>query len=437
MKNYVFLLLILVSFSAQSQIQFSSFQEVLNYADEHALAIQSAKLGEEIAISEKKEAGTYLLPSIGGSLGYNDNITLQPTLIPAQLFNPEAPEGSFQEATFGTKYQYSRGLQAQWDVLNFQKTFAFQTAKLGVAESKANTEVNRFNTYNQLASTYYSILLTQESIRIYEENVKVSTSIFELTEKKFQEGLLSESELNRAAINKLQNKRNLDLATNNLSQFYLQLQSQLNTKETIKILDSPEKFALSQTSIMYTHPEILWQEAKLKSSESILKQSKAARIPSLSLIYQNNQTWATDNFMDFSNANRLPNQTFGLSLNLSGLFGLSNRHKIKQSQTQLQMQQMQLDNTKLVKEQEDNLLQLQWDQASEQLRDSKEILALQEKNDTHAENTYESGLISLSNRLDQYDDLLASQDNYLQSLASFSLAQYKIYLRQIDFTQNK
>ncbi|MEM6800765.1 MAG: TolC family protein [Bacteroidota bacterium] len=437
MKNYVFLLLMLFSFPVQSQIQFSSFQEVLDYADEHALAIQSAELGEQIALSEKKEARTYLLPSIGGSLGYNDNLTLQPTLIPAQLFNPEAPEGSFQEATFGTKYQYNTSLQAQWDILNFQKTFAFQTAKMGVEESMANTELSRFNTYNQLASTYYSILLTQESIRIYKENVELSASIFELSEKKYQEGLLSEAEVNRAAIKKLQNKRNLDMAQNNLSQFYIQMQGQLNTKEEIKISDSPDTFKLAQTSIMFTHPEVLWQEAKLKSTESMLKQSKAARIPSLSLIYQNNQIWATDNFMDFANATRLPNQTIGVSLNLSGLFGLSNKHKIKQSQTQLQMQKIQLDNTKLLKAQEDNLLQLQWEQASEQLRDSKEILALQAKNDIHAENTYESGLISLSNRLDQYDDLLASQDNYLQSLASLSLAQYKIYLRQIDFTLNK
>ena len=426
-----------MSLPASAQLQFHSFQELLDYADEHAIAIRSAELSEQIAEAEKREAQTFLLPTINTSLGYNDNITLQPTLVPAQLFNPDAPADEFQELTFGTQYTYSRGFSAQWDILNFQKNFAFQTAKIGVEESKANTEINRYNTYNQLASTYYSILLSQESIRLYEENVELSASIFRLAEEKFEQGLISEADLNRSAIKKLQDQRNLDLAQNNLHQFSLQLMGQLNTKEEIKILDSPDSFLLTTTSIMFAHPEIVMQEAKVKKYESILKQTKASRLPSLSFIYQNNKSWATNDFMDFSNANQLPQQAFGVSLNLSGLFSPSNRQKIKQSKSQLQLQQMQLDNTRLIKDQEDDLLQLQLKQSSNQLANSKEILRLQEKNDRHAANTYESGIISLDNRLNKYDELLASQDQYLQSLASYSLAQYKIYIRQIDFSPKK
>ncbi|MEM8890580.1 MAG: TolC family protein, partial [Bacteroidota bacterium] len=276
MKHLLILLLIAISIPAKSQLQFHSFQELLEYADEHAIAIRSAELNEQIAESEKKEAGSFLIPTINASLGYNDNITLQPTLVPAQFFNPEAPEDEFQELNFGTKYNYTRGFSAQWDILNFQKNFAFQTAKLGVAESKANTEISRYNTYNQLASTYYSILLSQESIRLYEQNVELSTSIFELAEEKFEQGLISEADLNRSAIKKLQDQRNLDMARNNLQQFSLQLMGQLNTKEEVKILDTPASFMLTQTSIMYAHPEIVMQEATVKKYESMLKQTKAA-----------------------------------------------------------------------------------------------------------------------------------------------------------------
>ncbi|MEL6250992.1 MAG: TolC family protein [Bacteroidota bacterium] len=437
MKHLLFLLLIVMSIPAKSQLQFHSFQELLEYADEHAIAILSAELNEQIAESEKKEAGSFLIPSINASLGYNDNISLQPTLVPAQFFNPEAPEDEFQELNFGTKYNYTRGFSAQWDILNFQKNFAFQTAKIGIEESKANTEINRYNTYNQLASTYYSILLSQESIRLYEENVELSTSIFELAEEKFEQGLISEADLNRSAIKKLQDQRNLDMARNNVQQFTLQLMGQLNTKEEVKILDTPASFMLTQTSIMYAHPEIVMQEATVKKYESMLKQTKAARLPSLSFIYQNNKTWATNNFMDFSNANQLPQQVFGVSLNFSGLFSPSNRFKVKQSKSQLQLKQMQLENTRLIKDQEDDLLQLQLKQNSDQLANSKQILQLQEKNDFHAEQTYQSGIISLDQRLNKYDELLLSQDQYLQSLASYSLAQYKIYIRQIDFSPKK
>ncbi len=426
----------LLGLRGTAQIQFHSFKEVLKYADDHAFAIQSAKIGEQIAVSEKKEAGADLFPSINPSFGYTDNITLQPALVPAQIFNPEAPDGAFEELTFGTKYNYAASLQVQWDVLNFQKIFALQTANTATESSKIKTEINRFKTYNQLASTYYSILLTQESIRIYEENVDVSASIYEHAQEKYQQGIISEADLNRAKIQQRQNQRNLKNAKNNLEQFYLQFQSQLNTNEPITITDAPQNFELEHTAIQNRHPEVLLQEAEVLKYQSIVKQTKAIRYPSLSLVYQNNRNWATNDFMGFSNANELPQQFFGVQLNLSGLLSPSTKQKINQSKGNLQIQQLQLENTILVKQQEDELLQLQLKQAADQLAENKEILALQKQNDVHAENKYQSELISLDDRLNKYGDLLAVQDNYLQSLAAYTLAQYKIYIRQIDFKAN-
>ena len=54
-----------------------------------------------------------------------------------------------------------------------------------------------------------------------------------------------------------------------------------------------------------------------------------------------------------------------------------------------------------------------------------------------AANQNESGMISLDQRLDKYDDLLAVQNSYLQSLAEYTLAQYKIYIRQRIRKQNR
>lgn len=433
MKNWIFSVLLLWCIPATSQIQFNSFDEVLKYADAHAVAIKSAAIGEQIAVSEKKEARSALLPSVNLSLGYNDNITLQPTLVPAQIFNPAAPEDAYEELTFGTKYIYSRGMQIQWDALNFQKWFALKTANFEIEKSKANTEINRFNTYHQLASAYYSILLTQESIGIYEQNTRIADTIYQLAREKFQEGVISKPELNRAEINEIQSRRTLDLAKSNLEQLYIQFQSQLNTEEPIVVADSLETFALVETGIQSTHPEIIMQEAEVRKSESILKQSNALRLPSLSLVYQNNQNWATNDFLGFSDANKLPQQVLGVKLSMTGFLSGSIRQKVSQSKSALQLQQLQLSNIRLLKQNEDASLQIQLKQASEQLAEQKKILALQEENDVHAENRYESGIISLDQRLDQSDDLLAAQNNYLQSLADYTLAQYKLYIRQMNF----
>jgi outer membrane protein len=416
-----------------SQIQFHSFQDVLKYADEHAINIKNAIINEQIASAGKKEAKSYLYPSLNATSGYNNNITLQPTLIPSGIFNPDAPEGTFEELTFGARYNYSVGLQVQWDILNFQKIVASETAGIVAEQSQVNTQKSKFNTYNVLASTYYSILLTQESIQIFEDNVRISEFIYNNTKDKFQKGIASEVEFNAAEIKQLENRKRLSQAYNNLSRFYRQLQSQLNTSEYIKVSDMPENFILANTTLQTTHPEINWQETEVNKYESLLKQKKALLLPNIGMTYQNNYNWATNSFMDFSNANQLPQQFIGARLNIPIFNGFTSRQKIKQSKLELQQQELQLENTKLVKQKEDELLLLDVTQYSRELSDNTQIMKLIQKNDVHAENQYQSGIINLDNRLDTYEDLLNAQNNYLQSLAAYTLVKYKVYIRQIDF----
>ena len=418
------------------QIQFQSFQELLKYADEHAIQIQNALIGEQIASANKKGAKSYLYPSVNASAGYNNNLTLQPTLVPEQFFNPNATEGSFRELTFGQQHVYSTGIQAQWNILNFQKQFASQTADIVAEQSEINTQKNKYNTYNLLASTYYSILLTQEAIVIYEENLKVSEAIYKSTNEKFQKGIASEEALNLAKIKQLQNRNTLQQALSNRSRFYMQLQSQLNTYQQITISDTPQNFGLSSTTFETIHPEITWQEMEVEKQKSLVKEKKALLLPNLSLNYQYNTSWATDGFTDFSNANELPQQYIGAKLNIPIFSGFSSRSKIKKSKLELQQQELQLENTKLVKQNEDDLLLLDVNQFEEELAENSKIMVLIQKNDVHAENKYNSGITSLNERLDSYEDLLNAQNAYLQSLASYTLAKYKLNIRQIDLKSN-
>ena len=418
------------------QIQFQSFQELLKYADEHAIQIQNALIGEQIASANKKGAKSYLYPSVNASAGYNNNLTLQPTLVPEQFFNPNSTEGSFRELTFGQQHVYSTGIQAQWNILNFQKIFASETAGIVTEQSEINTQKSKLSTYNLLASTYYSILLTQEAIVIYEENLKVSEAIYKSTNENFQKGIASEEALNLAKIKQLQNRNTLQQALSNRSRFYTQLQSKLNTSQQIIISDSPQNFSLTNTNFETIHPEITWQEMEVDKQKSLLKEKKALLLPNLSLNYQYNTSWATDGFTDFSNANELPQQYIGAKLNIPIFSGFSSRSKIKKSKLELQQQELQLENTKLVKQKEDDLLLLDVNQFEEELAEYTKIMVLRQKNDVHAENKYNSGITSLNERLDSYEDLLNAQNTYLQSLASYTLAKYKMYIRQLDLKSN-
>ena len=95
------MLLCLDNFSGWAQVTFGSLEEVFSYADQKAIGIQNARDQQLVAASKSKAAKAALLPAINASAGFNDNITLQPTLVPANLLNPNAPAGTFNEFTFG------------------------------------------------------------------------------------------------------------------------------------------------------------------------------------------------------------------------------------------------------------------------------------------------------------------------------------------------
>lgn len=435
MKQSILILFVLLScLSVKSQIVFSSFQEVRDYADKHSASIRISEAQQEVNAIREKQSRSFLYPSVNASAGFNDNITLQPTLVPARLFNPNATEGSFEEMTFGKTYLYTTSIQAQWNVLDFQKIFAIKTSEFQSEAGKLSTEINRFNTYNQLASVYYSILLSQKSLEIDEKNANVTKKMLQNASEKYRKGIISESDLNRVSIQHLQNEKKIKTTESNLDQLYRQLQSILNLREEIQISDfGTDEDHIINPDFQAVHPEIFFQEKQIDISKSVVKQSEAMRYPTLGLVYQYNHNWTTDHFMDFSNVNNLPQQFFGVKLNLPLFNGFSIHQKIKESQTELKIQQMQLENTKIVKDKEDEILKIQYNQSIADLEKTKEILQLQEQNDIHTQNKYESGIISLDERLDRYSDLLSAQNDYLRSLSDFSLAKYKIYLRTIDF----
>jgi outer membrane protein len=93
------ILVILLGFFSDSnaQVVFHSLDELFAYADDNAIILKSATANEQLFLSKVKEKKSDLLPDINASLGYNDNITLQPSLLPAQIFDPTAPEGEFSE----------------------------------------------------------------------------------------------------------------------------------------------------------------------------------------------------------------------------------------------------------------------------------------------------------------------------------------------------
>lgn len=425
------------SMAAKAQLQIHSLAELLRYADSNAIVLKTSVLQQNISASRQQESKSYLYPSLMGTSGFNDNLTLQKTLVPEQLFNPAAPDGSFKEMKFGKQYMYSAGLQAQWNFLDFQKIFASKTAAIQLKADQSNTQRARFNTYNQLASIYYSILMDNDALLIYRKNLDLSRDMLANAQEKYQKGIIGEADYNLAAMQNLKNERDVTSTQQDLETLQRQLQTQLDLTETITVQaeDIPAiEIPMADTAfLLLVHPEIAWQQTQVDLANANLKEAKALRMPSLSANYAYNYNWAMTGFVDFGNASHLPQQYVGLKLSVPLFTGFSTREKIVQSQFAVRQQALQLENIKITEAKQDEIMVIQYKQSQDKLQKNKSIMQLQEQNDFHYANQYKSGLISLDTRLTKYKDLLSAQNDYLQSLADYRFSEYKLYIRQLNY----
>jgi len=433
MKKLTLIICSVCSTLLSAQLQFDSFDRLMDYADGHSVSIKTSVIQNDIQNSKLKESKAYLYPSIASQYGFTDYLNIQPTLVPSSALDPIAPDDTWQKVRFGKEYYYSIGFHANWDILNFQKKFAAQTSKIEAEASKANIDRTRYNTYNQLASVYYSIILNQESIKIYEENVKVFSDLLQIAQNRYDSGIIGEPDLNRAKIQDLENRKALNSANSSLDQLYAQLQSQLNTNEEIQITEKAEFLGTDILDFSNTHPEIRFREIETGVYESQLKQAKSARYPVISFQYQKGFNWAGEKFMDFSNLSNLSHQMVGFKISMQLFDGFARKTGIRSAEQLLDIQKLELENTKLSIQKQDEILRMQYNQSYENLEKSQQILDLQTSNDHHSENKYNSGIIGLDQRLDNYEDLLDAQNRYLQNLSDFILAQYKVNLRKINF----
>ena len=174
MKKIQLIVLLTIGFvlQAQTNITQESYSFSLNEAIEHALKNNYAAINaaRDIDAAKKKkwETTTIGLPQINASLGYQNNIELQKSLIPAEFFGGQP--GEFAEVAFGTKHNMLGSATVSQLIFNGSYIVGLQSAKVYLqisenAKIKTNQEIREM-----VVNAYGNVLLANESIAILEKN---------------------------------------------------------------------------------------------------------------------------------------------------------------------------------------------------------------------------------------------------------------------------
>lgn len=439
MKTKKLLLVIIGSIigsSISAQVTFNSLQDVFDYADKHASAIQTSVINEKMSSEKVEQAKSQLYPQITGSTEHNDNINLQPTLVPANFLDSSAPAGEYKKYKFGKQYVSNAMVSVQWSLFDFQKRLAVKAASGEMEASKLSIASSKWDTYMNLASEYYSILMTRKSMNFYKENVKTADLLLKGASQKYAQGMISEDVLDRARIEQINTQKELRANESSLNKLICELQSDLATDQPIAFNDDADRYIDRTDDLNFTgtQPEVKYREGLLNYGKWQLKQTKALNYPTLSLSYEYQYNWASDKFMNYgSGATSYAYQFLGVKMSIPIFTGFNNKHKIKEAKWNVQQQQIQLEDTRIAKNKADEILKIDYMQSKRDFKDADTILNLRQDADSKIDNKYVNGVISLDERLDKYQDLLNEQNNYLKSMGNYLIAQYQVYIRHINF----
>ena len=311
---------------AQDTMQIKSFslKEAQEYAIEHNLNIQNAKLDVEHAEKVIWENTAMGLPQLNSSLNYNNNLNLTTTLLPAEIFG--GTPGEKVEVQFGTQHNATAVLSASQMIFNGPYIVGLQASRIFKKASEQTLQKTRTDTKELVAQNYYLALLAAETYHIIDSNyINLKQTLYE-TQMMYEKGFVEETDVDQIRVSLITLENSLKSANSQIkiSKKLLKYQLGLDMVTEIKLTDHLEDIiqhvsldaTLAEPFQVTKQIEYQLLETQEKLAYLNLKRQKYNYLPSLNLVYNNQWMAMRDKFNFFDSDERwYYSSLLGFSLN--------------------------------------------------------------------------------------------------------------------------
>lgn len=434
------ILISLISFAnaCSAQVAFNSLEEIWKYADLHNVNMKVAK--EELAKAgySSKQSYSSLLPQVNGNGAFTDNMSLQTTLVPAEIFGGQP--GTYRSLQFGQQYVYNGNITAQVPLINVQNWIGIRIARLNEAISRDSFAAARKNIYQQIAVQFYSCLLMQEAARLSDQTAAIADSVLQLTNDKFNKGTLNQADVDKASMNLIRAQQSQTIswyqaavAKNNLKSLL-----GLSVNDSLQLNTSLQyNLAIDTATTFQRDPAVLLASNRVKLSYNQYKQANKAFFPTLNALYSYSAQRSDNSFEPFSNAKGtkkwFPAQYWGIQMTVPIFSGGYRFYQVKKTRIAYEQSKDLFDNAQKISDINDENLKLNYRKSVEVLDKTKQVMNLALDNYTHISYRYDAGLASLNERLGAFKDYIDYQNQYLNSLSDMLVQLYQVKIRQQSF----
>ncbi len=430
MKQIFLTLICVFSLTANAQNPAKqNFSFSLQQATDHAVKnnYKSINASRDIEISKEKKWETTAmgLPQINGNIGYQNNIQLQKSLIPAEIFG--GPAGTFAEVAFGTNQNAAASLTLSQLIFDGSYIVALQASKAYLEYFVNAKKKNEVEIREMIINTYGNVLLAEESIKILESNKKILDKNYNDLNQIYKNGLGEQESVEQISITQATVNSSLKNVTRlrEISLKMLKINLGMDINDELVLTDNLDNLSKSNLALVADVSEfkvdnnIDYQiiSSLVTQKRLLLKLEKAKALPTLGAAFNIGANAFSQEFT-FLNSNQRWFNYSNVGVNLSVPIFSSFARKSRTAQAKIAYEQSQTQQKEV-----EQMLKLGYEKAKsdfdfsiEEYATAKSNLNLAERIEKKQQIKFKEGLSTSFEFSESQRQLYATQQTYLQSM---------------------
>lgn len=405
-----------------------TLKDALVFALQNNTKVRNAKLDIEGGRYKVEEVRAQALPQLTGTAG----LTYNP-IIGQQVVDFG---GQTQTLRFGQKWNSSAGVQLSQQLFNQQVFTGLQAARSSEEYYNLTAQLTEEQIIELVANNYYQVLVNRQQLNVIDNNIKNIKVIEKIVSNQYQNGLAKKIDVDRIKVNLTNLETQREQTLNGITQLENQLKYAMGMPVSNEIiLPATELTEVTQLPLL-TDTISLSNRTEIKllnNTDKLLALQRKAYVseyyPTLALTGNytySSQSGGFDFLSSNSSAIGFGSSAIGLSLRVPIFNGFLTRSKIRQAD-------VDITKAKESRKEAVNGLNLAYENAKIQLRNSINTIISQKKNVELAaeiykstQNNYNNGLANLTDLLDTENSLTQAQNSYTQALLNYKIAEIQL-----------
>jgi outer membrane protein TolC len=405
-----------------------TLKEALKYALENNTAAKKAVLEMDKGKFKTQEVRAQALPQLTGNVGLTYNAIIGQQVVDFG--------GQLQTLRFGQTWNSNAGVQLSQQLFNQQVFTGLQAARSSEAYYRLNAQLTQEQVIEQVANNYYQVLVNRQQLNVIDTNIKNVKVVERIIANQYKNGLAKKIDVDRINVNLTNLNTQREQAANSITMLEnmlkLSMGMPVNTPITLpatELTDVNQNPVLADTISLANRTEIKLMDVQKKLLDLQRKAYVSEYYPTLALNANYNYSSQANGF-DFLKSNSraigFDASAIGLTLRIPIFNGFLTRSKIRQADVEIK--QYEFDRKEMT-----NSLNLAYENAKIQLRNSINTIVAQKKNAELAQeiyqstqNNYNNGLASLTDLLDTENALTQAQNSYTQALLNYKVAEIQL-----------